>query len=68
MITTWYEAEQTYDQYVDETHGPINILGIEYDAARTLKAIDPIHYREAILNWLDFEGIDTDELAGELSV
>lgn len=64
----WSEAERTFDDYMEEHVGTIEIFGVEYDPATVLKRIDPIHYREAILNWLDADGIDSDQLLGDLSV
>lgn len=68
MITTWEEAEEQYSDMLDEITGPVNILGMEYSASRVLREMDPIAYRVGLHDYIDSEGVDSDDLEGESTV
>ena len=56
--TTAYEM---FDNFLDDIHPTVNILGMEYCPSTVLKECDPIAYRCAFNDWCDSEGITTDE-------
>lgn len=61
-MKTWDEARQAFNDMIDETTPPVELLGIEYTPSRVLLEVDPIAYRTTFSDWLDGEGIDSDEL------
>jgi hypothetical protein len=65
MYETFDEAHSAYREFIREMTQPIIINGIEIDPARALAAADPTAYRCGFLDWLDGEGVDSDDLAGE---
>lgn len=40
-----------FDEYLDEALPKIKILDYEYLASEVLRDVDPIAYREELLNW-----------------
>ena len=68
MFTSWEDAEQSFDDMLDESSGPVVIAGIEFRAAQVLKEVDPIAYRTSLFDYVDGEGIDSDDLDGEPSI
>lgn len=68
MITTWEEAEEQYSDMLDEISGPVVVGGLEFAASRVLREMDPIAYRVGLHDYIDGEGIDSDDLTGESSV
>ena len=58
---TVQDALTAYDDMLDECH-PDQIMDIQ--ASRILREIDPTAYRCGFHDWLDADGIDTDELDG----
>lgn len=62
MYETISETVTAYDNLLEESYGPVKLLGVEYNAAVILNAVDPIAYKCGWLDWCDAEGIDTDEL------
>lgn len=65
MFTTWSEAEQSFDDMLDEITGPVKVGGLEFVASRVLRKMDPIAYRVGLHDFIDSEGIDSDDLEGE---
>ena len=61
MYTTLSAALAAYDEILDEVYDLASV-DFSYAASRVLKEIDPIAYREGFWNWLDSEGIDSDDL------
>lgn len=64
MVTTWDEAYEAWDEALDE-HGDVIVCGLAFSASRVLRECDPIAYRTYMLDWLDGEGIDSDDLEGD---
>lgn len=62
MYETISETVSAYDDFIREMTGDVNLLGVGYDPATILNAVDPIAYKCGWLDWCDAEGIDTDEL------
>lgn len=52
------EADDKFQEFVNETHEVLTIMGIDYDPARALKEIDPVAYQQEFLNWVDSEERD----------
>lgn len=65
MFTTWSEAEQSFDDMLDEITGPVKVGSLEFVASRVLREMDPIAYRVGLHEFIDSEGIDSDDLEGE---
>ena len=61
-VTTWHEAEEAFDEMLDEIYEPVEVAGLTFNPSRVLYNLDPIAYRCSLLDFLDSEGIDTDEL------
>ena len=57
-METLSEALAEYNDMLDDVHG--EFMG--YLASRILREVDPIAYRVGFHDWLDGEGIDTDDL------
>lgn len=62
MYENYTEAIAAYDEMLEETY-PDQIMGL--NAARILLEVDPIAYRVGFFDWLDGEGIDSDDLDDE---
>ena len=62
MYDTISETVEAYDDFIREMTGDVVLLGIGYDPATILNAVDPIAYKCGWIDWCDAEGIDTDEL------
>lgn len=64
-----YVSEESYDDYLDECYGEIDICGITCMASNALKSVDPIAYRCGFYDYadsIDPESIDEyNELIGE---
>ena len=56
-IAEW-QAEERYEELLDEVYGTVTIAGIEFDTGRVFKAMDPIAFRCGMLDWADAEGIE----------
>lgn len=65
-IATTTEAYAAFDDYLDETNEPATVAGQEFLPSRVLWEVDPIAYRCEFNDWAHFEGIDTDNLDGDL--
>ena len=61
MYTTLSAALAAYDKMLDEVYD-LESKGFPHPASRVLKEFAPIAYREDFWNWLDSEGIDSDDL------
>jgi len=61
MYTTLSAALEAYDDYLDEVYDLASV-GFSYAASRVLREVDPIAYRVGFWDWLDSEGIDSDDL------
>lgn len=67
MFKTWAEAEESFDDFLDITEG-VEIMGITFSRSRILREIDPTAYQTGLAEYIDAEGIDSDDLDGEPSV
>jgi len=48
-----YEIEDWYRDDLDEVFGDIDVCGCSYPAGRILQEIDPIAFRQGMLDWID---------------
>lgn len=48
-----YEANQRYDDTLEEIYGRAQIAGETYSTVQALKAIDPVAYRCGFADWMD---------------
>lgn len=55
------DAEERYDEFLDNVFGEVNIGGYFYNTSYALKEIDPTAYREDFNNWLDSEDIELED-------
>jgi hypothetical protein len=55
------EAYEMLDSMLDQA-GPVTIAGLEFDPSRILRECDPIAYRCMFFDYMDAQGIDTDDL------
>ena len=67
-IRTWYEAESAFNEVLDDCYPPLEIVGVTFWPSYILRDCDPGAYKEALLDWLAGEGIDSDELTGQMTV
>lgn len=58
-ISAW-QAERDFEELLGEIYGTVEICGYTFDAGRALKELDPIAFREGMLNHYDTEGIEID--------
>jgi len=62
---TWREAEDSFDEFLEEVSGSIQIVGQDFYPSDILKCCDPISYRCNLNDYIDGMGIDSDDLEGE---
>ena len=62
MYETMSEAIEAYDDMLNEIHEWPVIGGISFAPSDILRECDPIAYRVGFHDWIDAEGIDTDDL------
>lgn len=49
------DEERLFKDYLDEVYTDIDIMGLEYAPSEVLQDVDPIRFREEMLNFLDNE-------------
>jgi hypothetical protein len=64
-ITDWFDVVDAYNDRLNDTHDEVEIAGIGFLPSEILRECDPIAYRVGLSDWLDSEGIDTDDLEGD---
>lgn len=47
------ELEGRYEEYLDEIHGVISVCGIDYDAGRAFRQLDPVAFECGLNEWID---------------
>ena len=55
MKKTYEEWENETEEYLNEIYSPLKIGILEYPAGTTLKEIDPIAFRQIVLDYMDNE-------------
>ncbi len=63
-IITWREAREAFEALLDEMHPPLNFGFVKVHPSTALREADPIAYRQGLLDFLDAEGVDSDDLEG----
>lgn len=66
MITKMSELQEAYRELLDECYSAITIAGCTFEPSEVLEELDPIAFRQGYLDYADAEGIDVDELEGDL--
>ena len=61
-ITTWQEAEESFNDMLNETSGVISVGTLCWAASDVLREMDPIAYRVGLNDYIDSLGIDSDDL------
>ena len=56
---TYEEAEEQYGELLDEVYGDVSIAGFTYSTGYALRSLDPIAFRQGVLDNLDS---DYDEI------
>lgn len=64
MYENYSEAIDAYDEYLNE-FSTVDVAGLDFAGSVVLFALDPIAYRVGFFDWLDDEGIDSDDLDDE---
>lgn len=64
MYENYSEAIAAYDEYLDE-FSTVDVAGQDFAGSVVLIPLDPIAYRVGFFDWLDGEGIDSDDLDDE---
>jgi hypothetical protein len=54
------DLEESYAELLDDLHGPVRLIGLDYDAATTLRAVDPIAYRCGFADYLASTVLEVD--------
>lgn len=52
------EADEAFQDYVNELNDTVTICGYEFDPAPVLKERDPTAYRQEFLEWVEFREKD----------
>jgi len=59
---TYYQYCEMYDEILDDCEGEVMIAGVLFSPSYILKELDPIAYREGVLDLMDsIEEEDTPE-------
>lgn len=53
-----FELEYEFDRFLDEYYPTFTIGNVELYPSAILAGTDPVAYREAFLNWLDYKGYE----------
>jgi hypothetical protein len=61
-ITTMAEAEDRYDDYLDEMYPLVEIGSMTKNPSIVVKTMSPLDYRCGLFDYLDAMGINTDDL------
>lgn len=64
MYENYSEAISAYNDYLNE-FSTVDIAGQDFAASVVLFTLDPIAYRVGFFDWLDGEGVDSDDLDDE---
>lgn len=65
-MKTWDDAVDQYDELLD-SDGDVPVAGVSFSPSRILRELDPIAYRCGLFDFIDSEGIDSDDLTGDMS-
>lgn len=64
-METYAEAITAFNNLLDDSYEEVQIGSGTFFPSSILLHLDPIAYRCDFLDWLDSEGIDSDDLEGE---
>ena len=60
-MNTWAEVVEQFNEHLNEIEGPKTIADIRFEAADILRQLDPIAYRTNLFDYIDSEGVDSDD-------
>ena len=60
-MKTYEEWENLVEEDLNELYEPLKIGSLEYSAGTTLKKIDPIAFKEIVLEYMDSEEEEEEE-------
>lgn len=63
-METWQQAIDAFDDFLDSTEAEVVVFGMKFFPAQILKECDPIAYRCSLMDFIDSEGVDSDDLEG----
>lgn len=58
---TYEELENLFEQELNELYEDVNVCGYGYESGALLRSIDPIAFREGLLEYLDARGFEQDD-------
>lgn len=56
------EAVEAFNESINESEDWACVFGQSFAPSDVLREVDPIAYRTYFYDWLDFQGIDSDDL------
>lgn len=71
QFSTWADAEESFDEFLDlhsvtvNDDGLVEIAGLTFSPSAIIKELQPVSYRCLLNDHLDAVGIDSDDLEGE---
>ncbi len=60
ITISYYQAEQRYQDFLDELYGEKTICGFKFTSGRALRNLSPTDFRCGLVDWLDNEGIELE--------
>lgn len=60
-MKTWAEAEEAFDDYLDNAYPEIEMMGMTFLPSEMLKNADRIAYECVLGDFIDSEGYDSDD-------
>lgn len=55
------DESDSYDDMLDDSYGEVKIAGYSYESSRALKELDPVAYRQGLLEYNDGQISDINE-------
>lgn len=65
QFITEQDAIDQYDEMLNEVYPDATIAGMEFTTAHALAELDPTAYRCGMIDYLDAQGLTTDESEAE---
>jgi hypothetical protein len=56
LAVSEYELQLEFNEFLDEVSPVLRVAGVTISPSVALRECDPIAYREAFLDWCDYEG------------
>lgn len=65
-METWDDAIEAYDEMLDSMQDEVRVGALTWAPSVALRGLDPIAYRVGLHDFIDSEGIDSDDLKGDM--